>query len=252
MAGRRALRILRAVKMKSETLTQVYERAKDSEGRWYAVSMDQLQSAPKAVRKAAIGTFGWECDLNNAYPTILANLVPQRPGKWRALREYALDKHALRRDVADGFGISMAEAKTLLLSVVFGRSITKWREARPGIVDPSPRGLIDFAREIAEARYVLTGGMGRNGESQLSALSRKVQAVESAIMTRIEGALYECGFDAGTLVHDAIIVQRRDGERCTGDDRVRIQSEVDKVLQEMSCTEGWHIPLGASVTRVGD
>jgi hypothetical protein len=35
------------------------------------------------------------------------------------------------------------------------------------------------------------------------------------------------------------------------DDRTNIQEAVDRVLRDLGSTNGWHIRLGASVTRVG-
>lgn len=249
-AGGRATRILRAVGKERDTLVQTYERCKVRKGRWYAVSAAQLQSAPKCVRAAAVGDFAMECDLNNAYPTILVNLLPQAPGKWNTLRTYALDRSALRSEVAEGLGIPIKEAKTLLLSVVFGRSVTKWRSSRPDVTKPTPPVLLTFVQELKEARAILAQGQRGSGEAELSALSRRIQGVESEIMDRLERALTGEGYEAGTLVHDALIVQKRDRSRCSGEDHRRVQGTVREVLRELEISEGWTVRLEASVGRV--
>ena len=96
---------------------------------------------------------------------------------------------------------------------------------------------------------MLTRGFQRPGESQLSAMSRKVHAVEVEIMRKLEEALDEHGYEPGTLIHDAILVQRGDGSACDGEDRERIRAILESTLAEIGSAEGWHVPLQIGVSR---
>ena len=248
--GVRAVWVLQA--SKDGTLEQMYERVKGEKGRWYATGRAQLQSVSKGVRRAAVGALDWECDLVSAYPTILLNLLPQDRGRWGALREYVRDKTVLKDEVAEGFGVTRGDAKRLLLSVIFGRSIERWRRGRPDVVGPTPQKLRRFATEVAQAREMLTKGRRKKGESQLTALSRRVQEAERRLMDTVEAALAKRGYETGTLVHDALIVQREDGRVVTSEDKAAIQGIVSVAMAEFGCVEGWHTQVKMSVRRVGE
>jgi hypothetical protein len=168
------------------------------------------------------------------------------------LREYARDRSALRRDVKDAFGTTAREAKKLLLSMAFGRSLRKWTSARGMCAKAIPTKLRQFHEELARARVVITAGVQEEGESQLTAMARRVADVESEIMRRIEGTLGESGYEAGTLVHDAIIVQRRDRARCGPDDRERIAAVMSEELQKIKVEKNWELDLRMHIARAGD
>jgi hypothetical protein len=249
--GARAVRILRHISENGGILHQRYVRAKKKKGRWYATGIAQLQSAPKIVRRAACGRVAWECDLENAFPSILVNLLPQAPGRWPILREYAANKHPLRSDVAEAFDIPIKDAKTLLLSVIFGRSIHSWRSNRPEVTGPTPAKLLQLCDELTQARALLTNGIRWKGESRLSALSRRIQVAERGIMDRLEVAFAENDFDTGTIVHDALILQRKDKRQSSSEDRGVIIGIAERTLAEIAQQERWAVPLRFTVLRPG-
>ena len=249
--GSQAVHILRATCGKDGTLKQTYVRSKHGKGRWYATGVAQLQSAPRALKRAATGRFAWECDLDNAFPTIIANLLPPDAGRWTELKAYARDKTEMRREVADGYGIPMQEAKRLLLSILFGRSLRKWKASRPNVTGPTPPRLELLCAEIAEARTLLTCGQRRKGESQLTALSRIVQIAEQEVVEALEKALKGRGFIAGTLVHDALILQRSDCDQSSAVDKGTIQRTADEALATLGISKGWATRMRVSVLRPG-
>ena len=250
-AGARAAKVLRSVDGKSGLLTQHYVRTKRDRGRWYATGLAQLQSSPRALTRAAIGEYGWTCDLVNAFPVIVANLLPAPTERWAELRAYARDKREMQQEVSDGFNISVKESKRLLLSLLFGRSLEKWRRERPQVAGPTPPRLTRLCGELARARVLLTEGHRKKGESQLTALSRIVQSVEQEIMSRIEAALCSRGYEIGTLVHDAIILQRADGGRSNNEDKSNISAIASATLAELSAANGWSFGLRVGVSRPG-
>jgi len=186
-------------------------------------------------------------------------MLPASPGSWEEIRAYARDKTEIRREVAEGFGISAPEAKRLLLSILFGRSLPKWRQERPDVVGPTPPRLRRLCSELAHARLILTRGRQRRGESQLTTISRLIQAAEQSVMKQLETAMREGGFEVGTLVHDALILQRPDrraptdlgsGRPPADPDGGKIASIADAALAEISSRASWPLRMRASVMRI--
>ena len=157
----------------------------------------------------------------------------------------------MQQEVSDSFNITMKEAKCLLLSLLFGRSLDRWRRGRPNLVGPTPPRLTRLCAELARARALLTEGHRKKGESQLTALSRRVQSVEQEVMSQIEAALSSGGYVTGTLVHDAIILQRADGDKATNEDKSAIFAIASTTLAELSAANGWSVSLRVGVSRPG-
>ena len=80
-------------------------------------------------------------------------------------------------------------------------------------------------------------------------MSRIIQVAEQSVMSRLEGALKDLGYDAGTLVHDALIVQRVDRQATTGADKQAILAIADRTLAEIGVAEGWPLRLSVYVSR---
>ena len=145
----------------------------------------------------------------------------------------------------------MQEAKRLLLSILFGRSLRKWKASRPNVTGPTPPRLELLCAEIAEARTLLTRGQRRKGESQLTTLSRIVQIAEQEVVEALEKALKGRGFIAGTLVHDALILQRSDCDQSSAVDKGTIQRTADEALATLGISKGWATRMRVSVLRPG-
>jgi hypothetical protein len=69
-------------------------------------------------------------------------------------------------------------------------------------------------------------------------------------MSRLEAALKDHDYEAGTLVHDALIVQRSDLRVSTGTDKEAILSIAEKTLAEIGSRENWPLRLKVNVTRL--
>ena len=115
-----------------------------------------------------------------------------------------------------------------------------------------PARLTAFRDEVSRARSVLTTGLQATGKSQLTAFATIVAEAEAEIMTEVEMRLASKGYTAGTLVHDALIVQRDDGEACDTADRERIGETVHEALRAMSSSRRWSVVPQMSVNRAGE
>ncbi len=67
-------------------------------------------------------------------------------------------------------------------------------------------------------------------------------------MSQLESAMKERGYEASTLVHDALILQRADPQMSTDLDRETIIATAETALAEIGAREGW--PLRLNVTRL--
>jgi uncharacterized DUF497 family protein len=70
-------------------------------------------------------------------------------------------------------------------------------------------------------------------------------------MDRLEVAFAENDFDTGTIVHDALILQRKDKRQSSSEDRGVIIGIAERTLAEIAQQERWAVPLRFTVLRPG-
>ena len=144
-------------KQREGKLKVEYRRKKAGEGRWYATGRAQLQSCKREVRTAALKGMGWEVDLRASFPMIVLGLMGDlaRQGEMRAttdaIEEYVRETEQVRRQVADDFRTSMKAAKKLFNSVMFGRSVAKWKKVE-NVRDTAKSSIAEkFEKEMKHA-----------------------------------------------------------------------------------------------------
>ena len=126
--------------------------------------------------------------------------------------------------------------------VMFRGSISKWKQAYK--VENSWKSEIAeaFEKEMKMARVLIAeqelrreNERGRKSDRTLT--SEAVGREEEAIMLKIQRAVSERGWETGTLIHDAVIVQRVSKYDPT--EQRKLERAVDTALSEAMEERGW-------------
>ena len=88
---------------------------------------------------------------------------------------------------------------------------------------------------IAEHELKRSGARARKSDGTL--MSEAVSRAEEAIMLKIQQATGELGWETGTLIHDAVIVQRKSNQDPT--EQRKLEQAVEKALFEEMAERGW-------------
>lgn len=100
-------------------MPQVYQEA--NSGRLYAVGSVTLQGCRREVKRAALRGC-WEYDFANAHWCFLRQLAPKLD--LPAVDAYLADKRGYRQRIASEAGISEADAKTCIIALIYGASLS--------------------------------------------------------------------------------------------------------------------------------
>jgi len=101
-----------------------YEESKS--GRLYPCGIS-LASAQTVVKDAAL-TGCWEYDVSNCHYAILAQMSAKFGYACTAIDDYLKRKNQIRSDIAGQAGISLREAKTCLVALMYGARSSTWHE----------------------------------------------------------------------------------------------------------------------------
>jgi hypothetical protein len=241
-------------------LTQKYKRRRGA-GRWYAMGRAQLQSVSRRVRTVALKGQGVELDMDNAYVTLLIAATETVKGRqsagWQHMRKYAGDKRSGRRVVAEGFGTTTEAAKNLFLTLMFGGTVRSW--ARRWHVDEAKacesrnrsegaRLAFGFASEVRKASSAILEGEKRHGEKPATTLQRRLSRMEEEVMGVAKRAVEARGFAVGTLIHDALIVNKKGSEGDGDAERSEIAMAVECAIQGYVNELGWRSKVEGGVS----
>ena len=259
--GARASMAAILAKQRNGTLKVEYRPKKAGEGRWYATGRAQLQSCRREVRAAALKGMGWEIDLRASFPMIVLGLMGDlaRQGEMRAdtgaIEEYVRETEQVRRQVADDYRTSMKAAKKLFNSVMFGRSVAKWKKVEK-IRDTAKSSIAEkFEKEMKKARVLIAEQelkkcRGRDGKSDRTLMAEAVSREEEFIMLKIQRNLEKLGWKTGTLIRDAITVQKQ-GQEFESAEQAKLSKAVEATLAEAMEERGWRQGTArAKVTRM--
>jgi hypothetical protein len=87
-------------------------------GRLYGLNID-LQKAPRSIKQVALHGM-WEYDFENCHYTILHQLAAQKGLDCPAIGDYLAHKSEVRNQIAQNIGITLDQAKTCLISLIYG------------------------------------------------------------------------------------------------------------------------------------
>ena len=224
-------------------LTVEYRRATHGGGRWYARSAAQLQSCARSVRNAALRGVGIEIDMRASYPTIVLNMLEKARGArgdFAAIAKYVRDTDEARRQVAEEYDVAPRDAKACFNRVMFGGSIDVWKRAR-GVSKERRSGLMErFAWEMARARVLVaearrSSNPGGHYLKDSTEMAKAVEKEEERLMSSLRARMEERGWRVGSLIHDAIVVERR-GLRDEAEEVAKVAMEA---AEEWCDREGW-------------
>ena len=235
-------------RQRNGTLWVEYKRKTKGEGRWYATGRAQLQSCKREVRNAALKGLAWGIDLRASFPMIVLGLMKdmarrgEAAAQTGAVEAYVHETDEVRRQVAQSYRTSVAAAKKCLNSVMFGGSISKWKRVWKVESNAKSEVAEAFEKEMRRARILIAEQeLKRNGaREERSDKTRTHEAVsreEERIMLKIQRAVSELGWETGTLIHDEIIVQKKDEQDST--EQQKLERAVEKALFEEMEERGW-------------
>lgn len=122
-------------------------------GRLYPTGIS-LASAQTVVKDAALAGC-WEYDVSNCHYAILAQMSAKFGHTCTAIDNYLKDKAVIRAAIADQAGISVREAKTCLVALMYGARASIWHE------NAIPR---EIGEEAALRLYATPLFMGLTGD----------------------------------------------------------------------------------------
>lgn len=143
-------------------LGRVLHRYMESDsGRLYSLGGVSLQNAPAVIRQAALSG-RWDYDVENCHFAVAAQMAKKAGCPCVAVEHYMANKKAVRREIADTIGISINQAKTCLLAVMYGARTTAWHEnAIPQAIGDKATALFalplfaNIAEDVARARVAI-------------------------------------------------------------------------------------------------
>jgi len=122
-------------------------------GRLYPTGIS-LASAQTVVKDAAL-TGCWEYDVSNCHYAILAQMSAKFGHTCTAIDDYLKHKALIRAAIADQAGISVREAKTCLVALMYGARTSTWHE------NAIPQ---EIGEEAAQRLYATPLFMGLSGD----------------------------------------------------------------------------------------
>ena len=165
-------------------ILHIYEES-DS-GRLYAQGGATLCGVPKQFRKAALVGL-WDYDVENCHFDIIVQMAERIGVHCDAIKHYLNEKKSVRYEIADAIGISYDEAKTSLLSVMYGAKSEAWYWYKNAIPDnigtDAARRLNDLplfaniANEVKRARQAILAHTKLNRQGGLvNAFGKSIKA----------------------------------------------------------------------------
>ena len=225
-----------------------HRRKKAGEGRWYATTRAQLQSCKREIRAAALRGMGWEIDLRASYPMIVMGLMKdmarsgERMARVGAIEMYVRETDEARRRVAQSYRTSVKGAKKLFNVVMFGGSISRWKQSWKVSSTAKSEIAEEFEKEMRRARILIAEQElkrcgARERKSDKTLMAEAVSREEERIMLKIQQHVEKQGWKTGTLIHDAIIVQKKSEHDPA--EQGRLEQAVEAALSEAMDERGW-------------
>ena len=211
-----------------------------------AVTVGVEESARSGIRREGV-----EVDMENAYVTLIIAAAEKVKGRkqteWESLRKYAENKRRCRSAVAEEYGTSLAAAKNLFLTLMFGGTMQSWgrrwhisekRMCRTEKQREGAKVAHGFASDVRRARTMIVAGERAEGENPATTLQRCLSKMEEGVMEVARKEVEAAGFTVGTLIHDAIVVNLKDVSNGTQEEN-DVAAAVDRGVQKYVRAQGW-------------
>jgi len=137
---------------------------------------------------------------------------------------------------------------------MFGGSIAQWKRVWKVERETKSELAEAFEKEMRRARVLIAEqeikrSGARQKKSDKTWMSEAVSREEERIMLKMQQATAKLGWETGTLIHDAIIVQRKSSEDPT--EQKKLEQAVDTALCEAMEERGWTVGSArAKVTKM--
>ena len=160
-----------------------------------------------------------------------------------AIEAYVHETDEVRKQVAQSYRTSVTAAKKCFNSVMFGRSVGKWKKVEK-IQSTAKSSIAEkFETEMKKARVLIAEKelkkcRARDGKSDKTLMAEAVSREEEKIMLKIQRSLEQLGWKTGTLIHDAIIVQKQ-GQEPESAEQMKLSKAVEETLTEAMAERGW-------------
>ena len=187
-------------------------------------------------------------DLRASYPMIVLGLMKdmartcEKTEQMEAIAAYVHETDRVRKQVAEDYRTSVTAAKKCFNSLMFGGSIAKWKrvwkvakEAQSPIAEAFEKEMRRARVLIAEQELKRSGARAKKSDETL--MSEAVSRAEESIMLKLQQATGRLGWETGTLIHDAIIVQRKSNQDPT--EQRALEQAVETALFEEMAERGW-------------
>jgi len=145
----------------------------------------------------------------------------------------------LRQEVADDFNITTKKAKEGFNAIIFGQRLTSFKHKMQIAGNRNSETMYNFAKEMGRLSAAIVNDQGgrqcRSEAACRTLLSRTVEKEEEKLMRALRTALEQDGWKVGSLIHDAIIVEKKNEAR----ERETLYTATQNVLERVSEENGW-------------
>lgn len=179
------LHIAKSTSLPGYVLPMTY--AEYPSGRLYAAGEHNLQTCQREVRRAALRGC-WDVDVSNCHWVLLQQMAARTGSDTPAIDAYLRDKKGMRSRVALAAGISLRDAKRVLLGLVYGMNLQASEASRR-------KAIIDMVGVEAAARL--------NKFPPLLELYNEVRRIRGGIVSYYEQRSPRRGYivnDAGNII----------------------------------------------------
>ncbi|NYT79871.1 hypothetical protein H0A71_23220 [Alcaligenaceae bacterium] len=159
-------------------------------GRLYAKDIN-LQTTPTIIKQAALAGL-WEYDFSNCHYAILMQMAAKFGNECQAIGNYLVNKKATRQAIADQAGITVPQAKTCLLAIIYGaRAATRFDNAIPDEIGRQAAArlyrspiFISIHQDIKKARRAILNGRPCTANGRLSnAMGKSIETKKPSSKT---------------------------------------------------------------------
>ena len=170
------------------------------------------------------------------------------------IEEYVRRTDDVRAQAAKEYGTTSNKVKRAFNRMLFGGSLAKWKREE-GIPETAYSEIVErFEKEMKRARVLIAETEKRRGQvrtrKDATLVSNAVGRTEEQITRKLTAELEKQGWHTGTLIHDAIIIERKDEKTDSHREKAEITRIVQETLEEEMNARGWGAGLArAKVTK---
>lgn len=199
-------------------LIQLYVEAKS--GRLYGDGV-HLQNTSKRVRNAALSGL-YDYDIENCHFSLLDQMASNAGYECTSIKYYLKHKQQVREKIATDVGISIDEAKTCLLMMLYGSENLKWiHGAIPKEIGKEKASQLDrhsvfngLKNDVMQARIAITSSARKHRGHYINAMGKGIPTTykQSKVLAHLlQGMESKILNIVGEMYSDHIVLLQHDG-----------------------------------------